>query len=669
MLNFCTDRRSIPIVAKSLLASLFLLPTISFAQDSAIPERLSEFSARKYTPSEIETMDAPSANPWLSIPGVDMKTDWNYWRMKRSMESNSGAGFSSQATAKIVQPLSGLFPYTFLPKFGTLPWQDSSVEITGEFELPEPTLLIPFPEDEGSISLATETDLVAGNAVVVDSEIGDGLFGESGTGSGDIDFYVVRNVVAGQTITVDLDTPVPFGPLDPYVEIYDSNGVFLAANDDGDPSSSYDSFLTFTAPDDGDYFISIAGFGTFFLADPFDSSSGLGNIFGLPLDEGIYTATIGLDYVDEQEFVFLLKKGDVFGAAIEGAGSKLSIIDGTKTERQGSMQDLRFIMPDNSPLPAGDISVNHVADRFGFFKLTAEGRSNGPFSLRLEAALPTLKTGILGDVQTIFIDFDGATVDLSESLFPELPPGDAVVTLSPLSAFLSGWGISDADEYALVDKIMSVINKSLVLDIKERGGNPFFKIELLNSRDHQDPFGLENVSRVIVGGTIDELGVSTIGIAQSIDVGNFDTSETAFVLLDLLSDPNPFNPNSLNSFPIDPSASIIDLVGIAVGEITAHEAGHYLGNWHTDQFNDQPNIMDQGGNLAFSIIGLGPDGIYGTGDDVDVGFGRDTYVPSEGLTGIENTMTSIAWGATLPNSFFPFYLGEENVVETPPADF
>ncbi len=658
-------------ISTPLIASLCLSSTLSVAHDNTSSDRLAKFSGKKYTPQEVELMDAPTVNPWLSFPPKGEQIDWNYWRTKRSVEAKAlsdASSFNAQSRELIVQPITDLFPFTFLPKFGNLPWQQNAIEISGEFELPEPTLLTPFPEDEGSIPLATETDLFSGEAVVIESEIGDGLFGASGTGTGDIDFYAIRNVVAGQTIMVDIDTPIPYGPLDPYVEIYDSAGTFLAANDDGDPSVSFDSLLVFTAPEDGDYFVSIAGYGTFFLADPFDSSTGLGNIFGLPLDEGVYTATIGLDYFDEQDFVFLLKKGDVFGASLDGAGSKLSLVDRTKTERQGSTQDLSFIMPE-SPLPTGQISVNHLADTFGFYKLTAEGMSNGPFTLKLASAFPTLATGTFGDVQTLFIDFDGATVDLSESLFPDLPPGQAIATLSPLSAFLSRWGIDDADEDLVIDKIMRVIERSIVKDIKREGGNPFFKIRLLNSRDHQDPFGMENVSRVIVGGTVDELGVRTIGVAQSIDVGNFDTNETAFVLLDFLSDPDPFNPNSLNGITRDPSTSIIDLVGVAVGEITAHEAGHFLGNWHTDQFNDQPNIMDQGGNIEFSVIGVGEDGIFGTNDDVDVQFGRDTFVPSEGYTGIENTLTSIAWGSTRPNPFFPFFIGNESETQTPPADF
>ena len=172
-------------------------------------------------------------------------------------------------------------------------------------------------------------------------------------------------------------------------------------------------------------------------------------------------------------------------------------------------------------------------------------------------------------------------------------------------------------------------------------------MEILNSRDHADPWGDPYVSRVIVGGTIPELGIPTIGIAQSIDVGDFESDETAVVLLDILS-ANPGDPFfipevSLNTYPIDPSSSIIDLIGIAVGNIVAHEAGHFSANWHTDQFNPDANIMDQGGNLP-GTIGVGPDGIFGSGDDVDVDFGPDVFVPNEGFEGLQDTFQSVSFG-------------------------
>ena len=86
-----------------------------------------------------------------------------------------------------------------------------------------------------------------------------------------------------------------------------------------------------------------------------------------------------------------------------------------------------------------------------------------------------------------------------------------------------------------------------------RAINPNFGLTILNSLDHNDPFGQPNVSRVIVGGTIAELGIPTLGIAQSVDVGNFNPEESAVVLLDLLSNPET-DPNSANYYGIAPGA-------------------------------------------------------------------------------------------------------------------
>ena len=44
------------------------------------------------------------------------------------------------------------------------------------------------------------------------------------------------------------------------------------------------------------------------------------------------------------------------------------------------------------------------------------------------------------------------------------------------------------------------------------------------------------------------------------------------------------------------------------------------------------------------IFGVGPDGVGGTADDVDVDFGDDVFVPNEGLTGIEETLVRTAFG-------------------------
>jgi hypothetical protein len=86
----------------------------------------------------------------------------------------------------------------------------------------------------------------------------------------------------------------------------------------------------------------------------------------------------------------------------------------------------------------------------------------------------------------------------------------------------------------------------------------------------------------------------------------------------------------------------VAFVGRGVGNVVSHEAGHYLGNWHVDQFDDDPNLMDQGGNFA-AMFGAGPDGVGGTPDDTDVDYGRNRLNPFEGFTGTEDTLNRTAW--------------------------
>jgi hypothetical protein len=187
--------------------------------------------------------------------------------------------------------------------------------------------------------------------------------------------------------------------------------------------------------------------------------------------------------------------------------------------------------------------------------------------------------------------------------------------------------------------------ENLRQDMIASGLNDDFALRIRNSRDHPDPWGQPNVSRVIVGGTIEQSGIETIGIAQSIDPGNFATEESALVLLDVLSDPAgvPGDP-SLNTY-LTPASNKIRFIGQAVGNIVSHEAGHFFGDWHVDQFNDDANLMDQGGNFPL-LYGVGPDGVGGTADDPDVDFGEDVFNPNEGFTGIEDTLSRLAFALT-----------------------
>jgi len=211
--------------------------------------------------------------------------------------------------------------------------------------------------------------------------------------------------------------------------------------------------------------------------------------------------------------------------------------------------------------------------------------------------------------------------------------GPGVRRLSPLSAFLGRWGIPASRENAVINRIVATVEENLRLSGAQ--------VDVLNSRDHPDPFGQPDVSRLIVGGTIDESGIPTIGIAQSIDPGNYETEETALILLDIVSGPAR-DDASFNAY-LKPSSDRVRFVGTALGNVASHEAGHYLGSFHVDQYNDVLNLMNQGGVNFDQLYGVGPDGIGGTADDPDVDFGEDRWNPDEGFTGIENTAARTRW--------------------------
>jgi hypothetical protein len=525
-------------------------------------------------------------------------------------------------------------PEAMLLPLGFVPPNVAQLTISGALAVSPPVVLT-SSEDDGAIPLAQPTDLIAGHAVQVSATIGDGPYG---TSSGDYDWYSV-NAVAGQTITVDIDARSLGSSLDSYVGLYNGAGIRLAENDD-QFGGNLDSYLSFVTPAADTYFIVVRGFGTGFQTDPFVSSSGPG-----AGSTGFYTVTIRLDYADIDYFSFDLHAGDVLGVSLNGGATTLSLRDPLGTELIGSDQNVTSSYPDSSPLgTAGRAALSWVVAQPGRYAIRVSDGS-GAYALELSLYRPGLKPQPAGSHQVLFLDFDGATVDAASF------GGFGLRTLSPLSSYLPGWGLDPAAQDALIDAIVAVVAAKFHTvatagnngDFASTGTPGEFDVEIRNSRDHPDPFGQANVSRVVVGGSIAELGIATIGIAESIDVGNFAAEESAVVLLDQLSDPNVDNPNSLNHFALASGVSLVDLVGVVVGNIAAHEAGHLFGDFHTDNASLRLDLMDRGGTLS-GVMGSGEDGIFGTVDDIDVGFGQDAFAPEEGFTGTEDTLNVVAFG-------------------------
>ncbi len=485
--------------------------------------------------------------------------------------------------------------------------------------------------DDGAIPFANETGVATSfGAIQTSGTIGDGFHGSVASGTGDFDFYSVE-LLAGQSITADTDITET---LDSVLVIYNSAGEVVAVNDDDGVTTA--SKLTYTPTEAGTFFIMVSGFGegTILPGDPFDPASGLG--VG---SEGAYELLITTAKPDIDVYAVDLRAGDVLGATLQGAGNQLQVFDPSGTEVIGSSQDLSALYPVASPLPGGgNAVVAYTASVEAQHFIVIRGNAEGGYEANFEVYRAGLENEPRGSVQTILLDFDGARVQTS------VFDGPGQRDFTGLAGFLGGWGLSSDDENLLIDAIVKVVKENLHDDLKRRGLNEAFGVKIFDSRNPYIEFGSDQVSRVVIGGTIQESGIETLAAASSIDPGNFGYEDDAFVLLDLLSAPAP-DPYSINTFFAANTEDRIKFIAIGLGNLVAHEIGHYLGNYHTDEANATLDLMDQGGNLA-NILGVGDDLLFGTDDDIDIDFGRDDFSPFEGLTGMEDTLNNSAFGLT-----------------------
>lgn len=664
-----------------VLATAALLTAGSAAPGSSAGGSAVEPEDRFPTAAELLATPPPGPNPYLAFLPADAEPDWEHWRARMAAMGRARRA-ARQAAGKLGGPAlsfdeiepAGVTEVNDLPLLaeplaglGTRAGESPTAEIRGRLRAP-PDPLPPSVEPDDAIPLAHPVPLAAGAVVALAGSIGDGAHGSAGNGSGDYDLYALGGT-AGQRLEIAVDTPEPLADLDPIVALYDAAGQFVDLNDNLPVSgflTSLDSYLAISLPATGDYFVAVGGsnfgFGPDledqFPADPFTAGTGPG-----AGSEGDYELVLGLaapDPRDEDWFALELRAGDVVGANLLAGARRLRLADPDGVLRVESPGvDPSGVYPAGSPLPGGGDggALGYVADRDGTWALGVAAEASfddAAYTVEVLLARPPLDLAPGPARQVLFVDFDGATLD-AETFGG--PPG--TVTLSALRAFTGDWGLAGRED-ELIDRVLAVVEENLSADLRLAGGNGDFDasghfgefdIEIRNSRDHPDPFrrpegGRPGVSRVIVGGSQTELGIPTIGIAQSIDPGNFATGESAVVLLDALSEPaggpEP-PPDSLNSIPRAPGAPIEGLVATALGNLVAHEAGHLLANFHTERDVGPPRLMDRGGRLEV-LIGLGDDGVWGTADDLDVDFGRDDYSFVEGFRGSENTLQAISFG-------------------------
>lgn len=364
--------------------------------------------------------------------------------------------------------------------------------------------------------------------------------------------------------------------------------------------------------------------------------------------------------LDEDYFALDLKKGDILDARLVGVpGSRptLALLDSGTQEllfAQG-----RFLngtaFPPSSPLYTdGSTTLPYVIGTTGRYYLRA-GDGIGSYVLNLRVHRSSFEKEPIGTQQILYVDFDGA-ITRSETLNLTalgVPPG--TLRIPPLSRYMPQLGLTAADTPAVARNTMNRVEQKLRTSLAARSNNGFygatgipgeFDIKLVSSFDSPDLWGQPNVSRVLVGGTQTEIGLDPqsglLGIAQSVDVGNFSREESGLVMLDILI-ADAMDPAIV---PIAGNVSRSDLFAELLSMVIAHEAGHYLGGVHQDPNNLQYGVMDQFYDPAI-VSGAGLDGIFGNRDDEPLYFSVDEYSPTGGIPfggGVNDSANMLAFG-------------------------
>lgn len=355
---------------------------------------------------------------------------------------------------------------------------------------------------------------------------------------------------------------------------------------------------------------------------------------------------------DQDYYSFDLKAGDILDVAALGSVSSFNIFlpsgqiwVGQDAPLPGT--NLNFY-PVDSPLQTlGNVYLAQVAPFDGKYMVSVTADNiNSSYTLGLRTYRPVTESLPIGQSQIVYLDFDGGLVPRDEfnvqidltGVFQggsfRVPPIEQTLQDTQLVVNRN----IGAQQYRSIANTITQSVKDQYNDLENYTGNGSYRltgnpgdfgITILNSYDDPEPVGVP-FTRVMFGSiaAFPEIAAADnlLGVAKTIDVGNFDLNDTVLVFVD----------NGVDAglaVPTSSAISAFDSVGLGIGVTTTHELAHVFGLFHTDGNNFIPSIIDGGGALNNENgLGVGADGILGTEDDVPIRFRTDRVDPDGAVT-------------------------------------